>query len=47
VLCAAAPAAFTYVHGRPIVHQGRLVTLDLPRLVEDHNRLARALIEPD
>ncbi len=47
VLCAPAPAALTYVHGRSIVHEGRLVTLDLPRVVEDHDRLARALIEPD
>jgi cytosine/adenosine deaminase-related metal-dependent hydrolase len=46
VLCAPAPAAFTYVHGRAIVREGRLVTLDLPRAVEDHNRLARAMIEP-
>ena len=47
VLCAPAPAAFTYVHGRPVVREGRLVTLDLPRVIEDHDRLARALVEPD
>jgi cytosine/adenosine deaminase-related metal-dependent hydrolase len=46
VLCAPVPAAFTYVHGRAVVREGRLVTLDLPRLVETHNRLAREMIEP-
>ncbi len=46
VLCAPAPAAFTYVHGRPVVQEGRLTTLDLPRVVERHNRLAREMIEP-
>ncbi len=31
------------VNGRPVVHEGRLVTLELPALVERHNRLARSL----
>jgi cytosine/adenosine deaminase-related metal-dependent hydrolase len=46
VLCAPAAAAYTYVQGRPVVREGRLVTLDLPRVVERHNRLARAMLEP-
>jgi 8-oxoguanine deaminase len=45
VFCAPAPAAFTYVHGRAIVRDGRVVTIDLPRIVETHNRIARALVE--
>jgi cytosine/adenosine deaminase-related metal-dependent hydrolase len=32
------------VNGRVVVRDGRLVTLDLPRLVERHNRLAAALV---
>ena len=32
------------VNGRIVVRDGRLVTLDLPRLVERHNRLAAALV---
>ncbi len=32
------------VNGRVVVRDGRLVTLDLPRLVERHNRLAAALL---
>jgi cytosine/adenosine deaminase-related metal-dependent hydrolase len=31
------------VHGRVVVRDGQLTTLDLPRLLERHNRLARAL----
>jgi cytosine/adenosine deaminase-related metal-dependent hydrolase len=32
------------VNGRVVVRDGRLVTLDLPRLVERHNQLAAALV---
>ena len=47
VFCAPAPAAFTYVQGRAVVRHGQLVTIDLPRVVETHNRIARTLVEPD
>ena len=46
VLCSPAPAALTYVHGRAIAREGRLATLDLPRAIEWHDRLAREMIEP-
>jgi 8-oxoguanine deaminase len=46
VLCAPVAAAFTYVHGRAIVREGQLVTVDLPRVVETHNRIARRLVDP-
>ena len=46
VLCAPAPAAWTFVHGRAIVRDGQLATVDLPRVVETHNRIARELVEP-
>lgn len=45
LLCASAPAAYTVVHGRVVVDQGRLTTLDLGPLIERHNRLARSLAE--
>jgi cytosine/adenosine deaminase-related metal-dependent hydrolase len=32
------------VHGRVVVRDGRLTTLDLPQLIERHNRLARELV---
>jgi cytosine/adenosine deaminase-related metal-dependent hydrolase len=31
------------VHGRVVVRDGQLTTLELPRLIERHNRLAREL----
>ncbi len=43
LLCAPAPAAYTIVHGRVVVRQGQLATLDLGPLLERHNRLAQAL----
>ncbi|MEY4754613.1 MAG: hypothetical protein RJA44_2288 [Pseudomonadota bacterium] len=33
------------VHGRVVVRDGQLATLDLPRLIERHNRLAGALLQ--
>ena len=46
VLCAPVSAAWTFVHGRAIVREGRVVTVDLPLVVERHNRIARELVEP-
>ena len=40
LLCASPQAAWTVVHGRVVVREGRLVTLELAPLVERHNRLA-------
>jgi 8-oxoguanine deaminase len=33
------------VHGRIVVQDGQLTTIDVPRLVEKHNRAARRLVE--
>jgi cytosine/adenosine deaminase-related metal-dependent hydrolase len=33
----------SFVHGRQVVQDGRLVTVDLPRLIERHNKLATQL----
>jgi len=43
MLCASPQAAVTIVHGRVVVREGQLATVDLPRLVERHNRLALEL----
>ena len=43
LLCAPSQAAWTIVNGRVVVREGRLTTLDLPPLIEQHNRLARQL----
>ncbi|MDT8991095.1 8-oxoguanine deaminase [Curvibacter sp. APW13] len=43
LLCASPQAAYTIVHGRIVVSEGRLQTLDCALLVEQHNRMARQL----
>jgi 8-oxoguanine deaminase len=46
VFCAPQKAHFTVIHGRVIVDEGRVTSVDLPTVVEEHNRhslrLARA-----
>ena len=37
-------AKHTIVHGRVVVRDGHLTTMDLPRVIEDHNRAARRLV---
>ncbi len=44
VFCSPAPAAYTIVNGRIIVRDGQLTSLDLPRLIEQHNRMASDLL---
>ena len=44
VFCAPVRADFTVVGGKFIVKAGELVTIDLPRQVEQHNRAARQLV---
>lgn len=43
LLCAPAKTRHTVVHGRVVVRDGQLTTLDLPPLIEQHNRLALLL----
>jgi cytosine/adenosine deaminase-related metal-dependent hydrolase len=45
LLCASAPTRHTVVHGRLVVRDGQLTSVDLGPLVERHNRLARQLAE--
>jgi len=44
VFCASVPAAWTVVHGRAVVREGRLATVDLGPLLERHATLARGLV---
>lgn len=44
VFCAPATAAWSAINGRVVVREGRLATLDLPVVIERHNRLARELV---
>ena len=43
VFCAPTRARFTVVHGRVVVEEGRVATVDMGPVVERHNRLAAAL----
>ena len=45
VFCAPVVADYTFVGGKPVVAEGQLLTLDLPRLIESHNRAAQHLLE--
>jgi 8-oxoguanine deaminase len=44
VFCAPERASLVVVNGRPVVREGFLATIDVPQLVERHNRLARRLV---
>jgi cytosine/adenosine deaminase-related metal-dependent hydrolase len=43
VLCAPTRARFTVVHGRAVVDEGRLATVEMGPVIERHNRLAATL----
>jgi cytosine/adenosine deaminase-related metal-dependent hydrolase len=45
LFCHVPRVAWSAVNGRVVVRDGRLATLDLPHLVERHNRLARRLVD--
>lgn len=45
VFCAPVGADFTVVGGKTVVSEGQLLTIDLPRLIETHNRASRRLLE--
>jgi len=44
VLCAPASVALSVINGRVVARDGRLTTLDLPVVLEQHNRLAHELV---
>ena len=44
VFCAPASVDYTVVGGKTVVKEGQLVTVDLPVLIEKHNRAARRLL---
>lgn len=44
VFCSPVHVDYTIVHGKTIVQEGVLTTLDVPVLVEEHNRAARHLL---
>jgi cytosine/adenosine deaminase-related metal-dependent hydrolase len=44
VLCAPVKVDYSFVHGRPVVEQGQLATLELGPVIEAHNRAAHRLV---
>lgn len=44
VFCAPQKARHTVINGRVVVQDGRCITVDLPKVVEEHNRHARELV---
>ncbi len=44
LFCAPLQVDYTVVGGKFVVKEGQIVTLDLPKLIEDHNRAARKLL---
>lgn len=44
VFCAPQRADYTVVHGKVVVREGQLTTIELDRVIEQHNRLARAMV---
>ncbi len=47
LMCAPLRAAHTVVEGKSVVEDGRIVTLDMPRLLANHGRAVRRLIDGD
>jgi 8-oxoguanine deaminase len=45
LLCASPQAAYTVVQGKVVVRAGQLATMELPPLIERHNRLALRLAQ--
>lgn len=44
VFCNPGPAALSVIDGRVVVREGQLATIDLPSVIERHNRLAARLV---
>ncbi|MNH34481.1 hydroxydechloroatrazine ethylaminohydrolase [compost metagenome] len=43
VFCNPGKVAYTIINGRVVVEDGRVATIDVPVLIETHNRLANTL----
>jgi cytosine/adenosine deaminase-related metal-dependent hydrolase len=43
VLCDPVGVDYNYVHGRPIVYEGHLTSIELPALIEAHNKVSLRL----
>lgn len=44
IFCSPQRADYTVIHGKTVVKEGRLTTVDLGRVVERHNQISRAMV---
>lgn len=45
IFCNSDPVDYSFINGRRVVDQGRITTVDLPPLIEKHNKLAMQLVD--
>lgn len=45
LLCTVQGVDFSIINGQVVVHKGKLLTLDVEELVEQHNRIARRIVQ--
>ena len=47
LLCLPPRVNYSVINGRVVIHEGQLLTVDLPLLIEQHNRISQRLIRGD
>ena len=47
VFCSPSQISYSYVHGRAVIREGHLVGVDLPKLMEQHNRASLRMVNGD
>jgi 8-oxoguanine deaminase len=47
VFCSPSQVSYSYVHGRAVIREGHLVGVDLPKLIEQHNRASLRMVNGD
>jgi cytosine/adenosine deaminase-related metal-dependent hydrolase len=47
VMCSPVGVDYSYVHGRAVVREGKLVGVDIMKLTREHNLAARRLVDGD
>ena len=45
VFCTPPTVDYSVINGKVVVKEGHVMTLDLPPLIEQHNRISKALID--
>jgi 8-oxoguanine deaminase len=45
ILCAPQKADYTFVHGKAVVKEGQVTTVEMGRVIERHNRIAWEMVD--